>query len=80
MNCTKCGGGKNDVVDTRPSAAGVWRRRQCRTCGDTWTTVEIANPSDAVIKAMSEEMVEAARKIMEAMTILKKMITRGGIA
>lgn len=78
MNCKKCGG-KGDVVDSRPQGADVWRRRQCRACGESWTTVESANPSDAVILAVVDDMKEAIHCVADAMATLKKMKTRGGV-
>lgn len=78
MNCQKCGG-KGDVVDSRPQGADTWRRRQCRACGERWTTVESANPSDAVIQAVVADLSDAIREIAGARATLMKMTTRGGV-
>jgi transcriptional regulator NrdR family protein len=78
MQCAKCNG-KGDVVDSRPQGADIWRRRQCRVCGERWTTVESANPSDAVIMAVVDGLVDATREIADAMTTLKKVKSRGGV-
>lgn len=78
MNCQKCGG-KGDVVDSRPGPEDVWRRRQCRACGRRWTTVECANPSDAVIMAVIDGLVDSVREITDAMATLKKVKSRGGV-
>lgn len=38
--CEKCGHDKSYVVDCRPSADGIRRRRECENCGHRWTTYE----------------------------------------
>jgi transcriptional regulator NrdR family protein len=78
MECQICGG-KGDVVDSRPQGVDWWRRRQCRQCGITWTTVESAHPSDAAIKAAVAALVDGVRQIVAVQNTLKKMITRGGV-
>jgi hypothetical protein len=78
MQCMKCGG-KGDVVDSRPQPEGTWRRRQCRVCGERWTTVESANPSDAVIMAVVDGLVDSVREITDAINTLKKIKSRGGV-
>lgn len=42
FTCPDCGGQGSRVVDTRGMIAteGVWRRRECETCGARWTTRE----------------------------------------
>jgi len=42
MNCTKCGGSKVDIMETR--SAGdyvVRRRRRCLNCSNRFTTYEV---------------------------------------
>lgn len=78
MNCQKCGG-KGDVVDSRPQGADTWRRRRCRGCGERWTTVESANPSDAVIQAVVADLVDAVKLIVDAQDTLKQVKSRGGV-
>ena len=77
MNCLKCGG-KGDVVDSRPGPEGTWRRRQCRACGERWTTVESRNPSDAVIVAVVDDLKEAIHCVADTMATLKQIKSRGG--
>jgi hypothetical protein len=38
--CPACGCNDTQVVNTRPSSGRIWRRRACRYCGRTWSTVE----------------------------------------
>lgn len=78
MNCPTCGDPQNDVLDSRKNPENVWRRRQCRACKATWSTIETANPSDAVIEAVVDGLVKAAREITTAFITLKKMKSRGG--
>lgn len=43
MNCPFCGkdaSNETTVVDTREAATGVYRRRQCSSCDEPFTTVE----------------------------------------
>lgn len=78
MLCAKCGG-KGDVVDSRPHPEGTWRRRQCRKCGERWTTMEMENPHDEVIKAVVADLGDAVRLIVDAQATLKKVMSRGGV-
>ncbi|MBM4466651.1 MAG: transcriptional repressor NrdR [Chloroflexi bacterium] len=43
MNCPYCGK-KSKVVDTRTAGEGVRRRRECRACGQRFTTYESVAP------------------------------------
>jgi len=43
MKCPYCGG-KSQVVDTRASGEGIRRRRECRVCGQRFTTYERIAP------------------------------------
>jgi transcriptional regulator NrdR family protein len=79
MQCMKCGSEKDRVVDSRLQGGDVWRRRECRDCGERWTTVESAKPSDAVIQSMVDSLVESVREITGVMAILKKVRSRGGV-
>lgn len=50
MECPICGG-KTDVIDSRPMAGGIRRRRRCRACKSRFTTHERLAPADVrVIK------------------------------
>jgi len=40
FQCAACGSWRSIVVDTRPSVAGVARRRKCLGCGVRFTTEE----------------------------------------
>lgn len=43
MECPYCGG-KSQVIDTRTSGEGIRRRRECRVCGQRFTTYERIAP------------------------------------
>ena len=80
MICPVCGHPNNDVVDSRKSPEGIWRRRKCRNCEVTWTTQESANPTDAALRAVVDGLTDVIRETMDARQTLKKMLTRGGVA
>ncbi len=44
MKCPYCGKSKTKVVDTRSSGEGVRRRRECKACGQRFTTYERVAP------------------------------------
>ena len=51
MRCVLCASSSTQVVDTRPAADGVRRRRECERCGGRFTTYERAEqPRVTVIK------------------------------
>ena len=42
MTCPKCRKENNGVVDSRKKGDGlIWRRRNCRECGQRWNTIEL---------------------------------------
>lgn len=41
MKCPSCNGVDEFVIDTRDISEGQRRRRECRTCGHKWTTLEM---------------------------------------
>ena len=40
ITCPNCGDA-SDVIDSQPSGNTKRRRRQCRGCGEKWTTYEM---------------------------------------
>ena len=40
MKCPECGDPESRVVDSRPNADAIRRRRECPTCAARWTTHE----------------------------------------
>ena len=51
MQCPYCDSPDHRVIDTRESGNGIRRRRECRSCGERFTTYErIAHARAAVIK------------------------------
>jgi hypothetical protein len=40
LACPSCGGTRWQVINSRPNPEGVWRRRQCRGCGERFTSQE----------------------------------------
>ena len=45
--CPKCDAENVGVIDSRPGALGRERRRRCRTCGYSWSTIEMVR-EDAI--------------------------------
>jgi hypothetical protein len=45
LRCVGCDGGRLKVVDSRPNATGIRRRRHCRACGMRMTTFEVVGPA-----------------------------------
>lgn len=43
MRCPDCGQ-KSDVYDSRPFENTIRRRRQCKSCGHKYTTLEVIMP------------------------------------
>jgi len=44
MQCPKCGLSENDVIDSRKDGFdGIRRRRECKGCGNRFTTHEYPN-------------------------------------
>lgn len=43
LTCPECGYTKSLVVDSRPCADGIRRRRECEKCGKRWRTYEFSN-------------------------------------
>lgn len=41
MKCPACKGVDEFVIDSRDISEGQRRRRECRTCGHKWTTLEM---------------------------------------
>ena len=50
MRCPHCGHEDHKVVDTRDAGDAIRRRRECRNCGQRFTSYEHAAPSLLVIK------------------------------
>ena len=42
--CPHCGGYYSAVIDVRPAAAGVFRRRECAACHRRYNTEETYRP------------------------------------
>jgi len=41
MKCPSCNASNDRVVDTRTRRDGIYRRRECITCGIRWSTCEV---------------------------------------
>jgi len=39
--CPNCASSDTNTTDTRPKDGYVYRRRNCKTCGQRWTTHEL---------------------------------------
>lgn len=61
MTCRKCASRKTKVIDSREIDGGaiVWRRRECKRCGERWTTYEqeIGNKGDEVVVRVSSDVI-----------------------
>jgi len=49
MRCPYCQGNHTRVVDTREASEGVRRRRECKSCGERFTTYEHVAPSNPLV-------------------------------
>jgi transcriptional repressor NrdR len=49
MRCPYCGGSESRVIDSRSSAEGIRRRRQCPACSARFTTYERVQPHNLVV-------------------------------
>lgn len=82
MNCPFCSESDTKVIDSRPDADGIRRRRECLACGQRFTTVERAElGAVAVVKKDGvreefdrEKLVRGVRKACE-----KRPIPSGAI-
>lgn len=43
--CSQCKSTESDTIDSRVSAGGRRRRRQCKQCGHRWTSYEVSEES-----------------------------------
>lgn len=70
MSCPKCGSNESDVKDTRPIDSGnqIRRRRQCRACGERFTTRE------TTVREPSLEQQKTNALLRQALTDLMKSI------
>jgi transcriptional repressor NrdR len=66
MKCIYCDEGDTKVVDTRESDARVRRRRECKKCGERFTTYEEVESleikvekSDGAIEAFDEDKIRS---------------------
>jgi transcriptional repressor NrdR len=50
MRCPHCGHEQHKVVDTRDAGDSIRRRRECRSCGQRFTSYEHVAPSLLVVK------------------------------
>jgi transcriptional repressor NrdR len=82
MNCPFCSESETKVIDSRPDADGIRRRRECLACGRRFTTVERAElGAVAVVKKDGvreefdrEKLIRGVRKACE-----KRPIPSGAI-
>ncbi len=49
MKCPYCGKHKTKVIDTRSSGEGIRRRRECKVCGQRFTTYERVAPMRLIV-------------------------------
>lgn len=71
QRCPACGD-ISRVKDSRPSAAGIRRRRACVTCGLRFTTYEITTSSGERISEPSVYLPDAVAQIFTARRALEE--------
>jgi transcriptional repressor NrdR len=71
VRCPSCGADDDRVVDSRPSLAGdtIRRRRECRACGDRFTTFErVELPELGVRKRSGAVSTFSRQKVLDGMS------------
>lgn len=73
MNCPKCKENNDKVFDSRPcmKVEGIWRRRECLSCGERWTTYEVTE--DKLATSQTELM---SRRVKGALSGIRNDINR----
>ena len=66
MDCPYCEGAASHIMDTQSHPSGVWRRRICHFCCETYGTIETPTAQIPVlagntIKTVSEDRVASIR-------------------
>ena len=82
MNCPFCGHPDSRVIDSRPDAAGIRRRRECQACSNRFTTLEkvelggvaVVKKDDAREEFDRDKIISGVRKACE-----KRPIPSGAI-
>jgi len=82
MKCIYCDEGDTKVVDTRESDARVRRRRECKECGERFTTYEEVESleidvkkSDGEIEAFDEDKIRSGlEKAVEKTTVSEQEV------
>ena len=69
MNCPRCGGGTY-VVDSRTKEFGVYRRRECRVCGNRISTTE--TDSESFRRLMEKTIADLKGQFDEAIDNVNK--------
>jgi transcriptional regulator NrdR family protein len=69
MNCPKCGSGTY-VVDSRTKEFGVYRRRECRVCGNRISTTE--TDSESFRRLMEKTIADLKGQFDEAIDNVNK--------
>lgn len=62
MDCPKCGSGTY-VVDSRHKPHRVYRRRECRICGNRFSTAEL---NEEQIRTLVDSSVEVLKEKVDA--------------
>lgn len=66
MTCEKCGGTNLYVVDSRPNHNGIGykRRRECRDCGERFTTYEVT-PEEYQMVVKSKKILKKVKEMLD---------------
>ncbi len=70
MRCPACGADQDRVVDSRPTPTGdaIRRRRECRACGERFTTFERVEHPELLVRKRSGAVSAFARdKVLDGM-------------
>ena len=75
--CPRCGAPGSRVVDSRPHDLGRKRRRQCDSCGERHSTIEVVilDEGDALdVKGALSRAIESALTALDALRLLRSVL------
>jgi len=69
MKCPFCGAEDSKVIDTRSAAGGIRRRRECKVCGQRFTTYEQVAAALHVVKSDGRREPYDRQKLLDALRL-----------
>lgn len=72
MTCPKCGSAQVFCLDSRQKGQRIQRRKECRTCGARFNTVEILVDQYESLLISEEGLERAISSALEIVEILKR--------